>query len=686
VSEVENSFTGPATNVLQVGTVSGGINLGTQERRTIRLLPERTAAYQDRHAELERLSERIRTGGSQLWVITGPAGVGKTAFALTCITENADLFGHALIAVECGGYGEGRGRSTEEVCDLYFALVRQPAPAGSTLAMKVTLLRALLTGKSAVVLLDGVRSASQVLPFLSIPGVLVIITSRTKVNGLAQHKPWILDLGPLPGEAVQDLFIEILGPERTGAERASLVELVRMCAGLPLLATLAVGLLNDRDELTISALVGKMTEQGRMTALESGHDDGMTRPSVVLDVTYRELGQSAARLYRALGTHPVRDFDIGLITALFTGLPEDEGMGQLRGRGIVSASATGRYLMDDLTHEHAGQVADRSPADRTRDRLRVADYYLRTAVAASRALQQRWTLSPLYDEPAPFPTPEFRTIDDPAAVAWFNDNLPAIMACMERAGRVWEGAEPGYRWQMAEATNAYFTRNGRSDERATILEWGEQDAEACGNPDAQARMQAQWGEMLLGQGRLDEAERRFKRSLEAAQQGTEYRGVGSALEWLGITERRRENSQEALEYFDRSRPFLDPTKPRAQALNRMHRADALALRGDVAGAMASYDEAMALFHQMAARDHANEGKVLVGQAEVLTASEPERARTLYEEALVLFETAGRPYQAAKVLEALGDRGDDAAMRKALELYEQLPDPVSADRVRAKIRT
>jgi hypothetical protein len=95
---------------------------------------------------------------------------------------------------------------------------------------------------------------------------------------------------------------------------------------------------------------------------------------------------------------------------------------------------------------------------------------------------------------------------------------------------------------------------------------------------------------------------------------------------------------------------------------------------------------MALFHQMAARDHANEGKVLVGQAEVLTASEPERARTLYEEALVLFETAGRPYQAAKVLEALGDRGDDAAMRKALELYEQLPDPVSADRVRAKIRT
>lgn len=686
MSEVGNSFTGTANNVVMAGVINGGVRIVGQEPGTVELLPEHTSAYQDRYAELATLSERIRAGRGQLWIITGPAGVGKTAFALTWITENAHLFGHALIAVECGSHGEGRGRSTEEVCDLYFAMVRHAPPAGFTPEMKVVFLKGLLARKPAVVLLDGVQSAAQVNPFLSIPGVLVVVTSRTKIGGLTGHAPWVLDLGPLPGEAVEDLFIEILGTDRTSAEPESFAELVRLCAGLPLLAARSVGTLNDRGELTIAAFVGKMKVHGRLAALDSGHEDSMALRSVVLDVAYGELDQSAARLYRALGTNPVRDFDMGLITAVFVGLPEDahEGFDQLRGRGIVSAAPSGRYLMDDLTHEHAGQVAKSKPSDHARDRDRINGYYLRTAIAVSTALQQRWTLSSLYYEPAPFPIPEFPPPDDPAADAWFNENLPAIMACMERAAHIWDGAELGYRWQMAEATNAYFTRSGRIDDRRTILGWGERDAEACHNPDAQARIQIQWGEMFLGQGRLDDAEPAFRRSLEFAQQGAEYRGVGSAYEWLGITERRRGNGERALAYFDLSEPFLDPAKPRTLALNRLHRADARALLGDVEAAMACYGEALALLRKMTRRDHANEGKVLNGMADVLKASEPERARALYEEAQVQFQAAGRRYEEGKAWESLGDLGNAAAYRRALELFEQLPDQTPANRLRARI--
>jgi Tfp pilus assembly protein PilF len=475
-----------------------------------------------------------------------------------------------------------------------------------------------------------------------------------------------------------------------------------MCAGLPLLASQAAGLLHDDAGLRLGELVRRMRGQGRLAALEAGHHEGMVGPSAVFEVMYRELGPAAARLYRAIGLHPVRDFDQGLVTALFAERPADgaEALGQLARRGIVRSDRRGRYLMEDLTYEHAGVAAARDEAADQRGwiRGRIAGYYLRGAIAASRLLSQRWTLSPLYDEEPPFPVPDFRVPaeagvsgDGTDPLAWTRENLPAIMACMRRSGRAWEaaGPAPGYRWQMAEATNAYFTHEGPSDERATILAWAEEDADACRDADAQARIQAQWGEMLLGHGRLDEAEERFIRSLRAAESGSEYRGRGAALEWLGITERRRGNAARALEYFDRAVPFLDPARLRSQALLQIHRADALALLDDQQAAQQAYLAAAGLFRRLAAegkRDHANEGKVLMGRAELLAGTDPRQARALLDEALALFRAALRPHQEAKAWEALGDIGDGAsAWQQALDLYQRLSLTGDADRVRAKLQ-
>ena len=703
-----NSVAGTSGTVIQVGTLNGTVELGQGVRRTVRLVPAVTSVFQDRDdamAELGAWAGQLEAGGSRLWVITGESGVGKTTLAVTWINENRHRFAHAQIAMECGGGpGEGRGRGMEEVCDRYFALAGLAPGTAVTPAAKIDLLSSLLDGQAAAVLLDDPQTAAQVLPFLSsLPGVLVLVTSRMPLPGLAQFRPRMLGLAPLPDEAVRELFEEIVGAERTTAEPEAFARLVRMCAGLPLLASLAAGLLHDDTGLRLAELVRRMTAQGRLAALEAGHDEGMVSPSAVFEVMYRELSPAAARLYRAIGLHPVRDFDPGLVTALFAEHAADgaEGLGQLARRGIIRSDRRGRYLMEDLTYEHAGLAAarDEDAGERRRVRGRIADYYLRGAVAASRLLSQRWTLSPLYGEEPPFPLPDFRTPADAEApgdgvdpVAWTRENLPAIMACMQRAGRAWEtaGPVPGYRWQMAEATNGYFAREGPGDERATILAWAEEDADACRDADAQARIQAQWGEMLLGHGRLDEAEERFSRSLRAAESGREYRGRGAALEWLGITERRRGNAARALEYFDRAVPFLDPDRLRSRALLQMHRADALAVLGDQPAALEGYLAAAGLFRRWAAeggkRDYANEGKVLVGQAEVLARTDPRRARSLVEEALPLFQADDRPYQEAKAREALGDLGDGAgAWQAALGLYERLGLADDADRVRAKLQ-
>ncbi|MFC3998217.1 hypothetical protein ACFOVU_19990 [Nocardiopsis sediminis] len=723
MSGTSNSSHGRVSGTLiQIGTLNGSLlagETGGEAPREVRLVPATTSVFQNRTAELARLdswAEAAANGGSRLWNIVAPLGLGATALALTWINRNRHLFGDAQIVMDCGGgLGEGRGRGIEEVCDRYFRRIELETEgrAAGSLTDKIELFRSLTEGRSVVLLLDDAQSAAQVRPFLSnLPGLLTIATSRHPLPGLADARPRRLTLGPMPDDAVAAMFTDILeSADRAGTEPDAMAELIRLCAGIPLIAGHAAGLLYDRPELTVAELVERMAERGRLAALEDGHEDDMVRPSSVFDVSYAELSPHAADAYRALGLHPTRDFDAWLAGALF---PDDPGRGEaalreLVRRGLVRADPAGRYLMDDLTYEHAGILARRLSAaeERERVRRRIADYYLHGAVAADTAMSQRWRLGPLYGSPSPCPLPDFaaarnrpeggarRQGDPPAPGEWVAENLAAIMACMERSGRVWDGGrpEPGYNWQMGEATNAYFTANGRTDERATLLAWAEEDARACGHPDALARIRVQQGEMLLGADRVDAAEERFLAALAAAETGTEPRGQAAALEWLGITERRRGRAREALVYFDRSWPLLDPERKRSHALHHMHRADAFAVLGERDRALECYAAALACFREharTAGRDNANEGKVLVGQAELLAAERPREARTLFEEALDLFRAAKRPYQEAKALEALGDlAADDGAAgaeywRAALAVYERILNADAAARVRAKL--
>jgi tetratricopeptide (TPR) repeat protein len=282
---------------------------------------------------------------------------------------------------------------------------------------------------------------------------------------------------------------------------------------------------------------------------------------------------------------------------------------------------------------------------------------------------------------------------DPVPDEWFEANLDAILACVERSGRVWDGSppEPGYAWQVGEATNGYFTAHGRGDERATLLALAAADAKACGNADAVARTYAQWGEMMLGRGRLDEAEAYLKRSLEAATtDGADPRGRGAALEWLGITERRRGDAEASDAYLDESLPFLDHSRKRPVALHHMHKGDTALVRGDAGAALGHYRTSRSLFRERAELegcDNANEGKLLVNEARILAPDHPDQARALLEEALDRFVAANRAYQVGKVLEFLGDLGSgNAAVESwttAAEVYGLIGDAGSADRARGK---
>lgn len=721
MSDIRNTLNGPVTGqAIQIAAMHGSIG-GAAGPGVVRLLPYVTAAFTNRSAELAGLdawADRADApGGSSVCVITGPAGIGKTALALHWINANRHRFTHAQVAVDCGGgAGEGTGRSIGDVCDAYFRLAGFDTDGLdlSTETAKVDLFTSLISAGPVVILLDDVQTAAQVRAFLSNrPDLLIIVTSTAHVPRLGEAVPEKLPLEPIAESAVVALFHRVLGAERAEAEPEQFARLVELCAGVPLIAAQAACLLDDLPLLPVGELVRRMAETGRLAALDDGMGDDGFRPSAVFDVSYAELSPAAAAQYRALGLHPTPDFDQWAAAALSG--PDGTidavapALGELLRRGLVHSDPLGRYVMDGLVHEHALLMAERhtAAADRVSARVRLADYYLFGVIAADRHISQRWRISELYGTVSPFDHPDFgaageaeraerqRPFRQPTAHEWIGENLDAAIACTQRSGRMWDGAppRPGYRWQMGEATNGFFTAHGRNDERATVLGLAEDDAEACGDNDALARILAQKGELLLGRNSLDEARTSFARSLAAAEAGTERRGQGAAHEWLGITERKAERPREALARFDLAQPLLDHRRPRSIALLRMHRGDAYVLLSAYDDALRCFAGARAKFAEHAEQhrpDHANMGKVLTGEAKALTALGRHReAGVVREEALTAFRQANRRHQQAKVLEEMAAAEGDRAtrierLREAAQLFDDISRPQAAQRVAAEI--
>lgn len=711
---------------IQAGVVHASMDLRQSTAKAIRIVPQReTTLFQNRNDELAaldaHLDHALESEQSLLLNLVGPPGIGKTTTALTWILRNRRRFGHAQLAAACGGDpGEGQGRGIEELCDQYLHAVGvdTEAPGLGTLQGKLARFHREIAEQPVVVLLDDVRTAAQVQPFLSdLAGMVVVVTSREPVPGLAQRGPVVVPLGPLADEAVAALLGDLIGDERPAGEPEAFARLIRLCAGVPLLAGHTGGLLSDEPTLAIADLVARMEEAGRLAHLEEAARTA-TRPAAVFDVFYRELAPDARLLYRALGVHPTRDFDRWLARAVFPG-DTDKGeaaLDVLLRRGLVKVDRAGRYVMEDLTYEHARLAAEcEEPAERREVHRRFADYYLYGAVAADRVRTDRWRVGDLYEAQAPCSLPDFRStrreadsvgfdawLDRrrqvrersarqgagvPSPDEWFEANMDAILAFVHRSGRVWQGTRPapGYAGVMAEATNGYFTANGRVDERLTLLDAAERDAE--GDDDVLARVLAQFGEAMLGQGRLAEARTYLERSLAAARgDGTDPRGQGAALEWLGILERREGDAGAARALLEESLPLLDHTRPKALGLHHMHMGDVALLAGEPRRALECYRTSLSFFRGHSWRDHANEGKLLVNQARIIAEEHPDQAIGLLEEALDRFVSANRAYQVGKVLERLGDLGREPQewWDRAVEVFELVGALGAAGRVRDKI--
>ncbi|WP_431043359.1 BTAD domain-containing putative transcriptional regulator [Streptomyces sp. P1-3] len=317
------------------------------------MLPRAPAGFFGRGAESERLTRLALPGAvtdSAVVLVTGPAGVGKTALAVRWAHAHARAFPHGRLFADLRGFSAGQEAEPAQVLrDFLLALGVEAARIPESVDAAAALYRSLSAHRALLVVLDNARSSAQVRPLLPVgPHCVTLVTSRSRLDGLvatdsARAVP-LRALGPEDGVA---LLGAVLGPDRVAEDPVAAQELVGLCNGLPLALRAAAAQLTARPRWRLARLAAALRDERRRLALLSAEDTGM---AAALRASVARLSADDARLLATLGSSFAREVDVSAVAEIAGSDPEltRDGLGRLAEMHLIDEEATDRYVMSDL--------------------------------------------------------------------------------------------------------------------------------------------------------------------------------------------------------------------------------------------------------------------------------------------------------------------------------------------------
>ncbi|MFF8910024.1 BTAD domain-containing putative transcriptional regulator [Streptomyces olivaceoviridis] len=318
----------------------------------------------DVRRELRRTLTEPSAPAPAVAVVSGMAGVGKSALALHVAHELRERFTDGQLYVNLHGATPGMTplTATQALAALLRDLGAAPRNIPEHPDAAAALLRSLLAPARILLVLDDAANAAQVRPLLPAgPGCAVIVTSRSPLTALdgARRFP----LSPLTGEDSAALLRAVSGRAGLDAGHA----LVELTGRLPLALRVVAARLAARRALTPDVLAGQLTETGgRLRHLE--YDDLSVRRSLAvahdaLAAAEREADRDAALALRHIGALDLPTYGAPLIARL-TGTDErraEAALDRLVDVALLEETAYGRYTPHDLVRDFARELADAAP-------------------------------------------------------------------------------------------------------------------------------------------------------------------------------------------------------------------------------------------------------------------------------------------------------------------------------------
>jgi tetratricopeptide (TPR) repeat protein len=496
------------------------LNVGSPAPAVPGLLPRDVPGFTGREDELVRLTALASGGSVAVTAVDGTAGVGKTALvvhaAYLMLAGSADResrFPDGHLYADLRGHTEGQAQA--EPGEVLETFLRSLGVSGEEMPPDVTersgRLRELLASRRLLMVLDNAASEAQIRPLLpGAGGSLVLITSRSMLAGLEVDDR--IDLDVLPrGEAVA-LLARFAGPERAAAEPEALARVAAACGCLPLALRIAGQLLAAHPVRLVAELAELLSdERQRLDRLTVG--DRQVRAA--FDVSYRQLADADARMFRLLGLHPGPHLDANVAMAL-AGLDDHEGAARILDRlalaHLITEEESGRFRLHDLLRLFARQACDDHSEDRDVAEKRLATYFAGRVEFLDRCLDPELRAN-AEAEAAP------RTLPTPLqALDLFEAERANMLALLQLA------AERGHHhiaWRLGEQMRDALALLRHLDDMLVVGQTGLAAARAAGDTAAQGRA-------LGNLGAANAELRRFEDAISCLSQAQEiFRETGS---------------------------------------------------------------------------------------------------------------------------------------------------------------
>ena len=557
------------------------------------LLPRDVPGFTGREGELQRLTGLAGGGSVVVTAIGGTAGVGKTALAVHAAHRLLPQFPDGHLYADLRGYTEGQDPADPgEVLEVFLRRLGVPgADVPAAVEERSGLLRQLLAPGQVLMLLDNARTEVQVRPLLpGAGGSLVLITSRSVLAGLEVDERIGLDV--LPETEADALLAALIGPERATAEPRAVRQVRDWCGCLPLALRIAGQLLAAYPTWPIAKLAGILAdERHRLDQLMAG--DQQVRAAFM--VSYRQLADADARMFRLLGLHPGSDID-ATAAARLAGIGPGEAepvLDRLAQAYLITEDASSRFAMHDLLRLFARQMCQNTDDQETRDAAlaRLFSHYAELARFLDACLDP--VLRPAEEQAArragqSLPAPRQAL----ALVEAERLNLLAVLALAAKRG--WHEKV----WKLSEYMHDTLELLHHLDDMLTVSEAALAAARGDGNTAAESRALNNLGIAYEELRRFEEAIGCYQEALAIYRETGDRRGEGQTLNNLGIVYEQLRRFEEAIGCYEQDLAICRETGDRrgeGQTLNNLGSAYEQLRRFEEA--IGCHQEALAIFRE-----------------------------------------------------------------------------------------
>ncbi|MGC5050490.1 BTAD domain-containing putative transcriptional regulator [Micromonospora sp. DT48] len=642
----------------------------------------------DRLAKLDRmLATRAGPAGVRV-VISGSAGVGKTALATHWAHRVRHHFPDGQLYINMYGYAN---RTPVRPAEALAQFVRALGAPVHSIPLAVdelsALYRSLLADRRVLVVIDNVAAVSDVRPLLpATPGCMVLVTSRNRLRGLvAVDGAYRLHLDVLTPDDATTMFNHLLGSQARSTGSETIEALAAACAYLPLAMRIAAATIADRPARSVEHYIDKLNVGDRLHLLSTG-DDERSMVGAAFDLSYRALPPRARTMFCLLGVAPGHDISVPAAAALLGDtVPTAELLiEQLVTTHLLDEHSPDRFSHHDLLRLYARRQAQIEITSEMRGAAlrRLLAHYLHTADSAARQLYPQMFRLRLPDPPPGVPVVPFD--DHQAALGWLDSERPNLVVL---AKVVTDSEVRPLIYLLADTLRGYLALRQYMHDWFTIAEAGL--AAACAEDSAigQAAAHHSLAQACHSTKRYAKSITHLRQAFALSEQAGWSEGRTAALCNLGIVYSDLGDLEAAVAHFTQALHANEASNSLAGiAVNLNNLGDAYRRMGKLPEAVDYLAAALVRYRML---------KSPTGQASVLTALGAVRrelghlaaATSLINDGLEIHRGIGDRYGEATALielsrvrvdSGVGQEALDSAI-KALELGNELGDrQIAAD--------